>query len=70
MSFYCRLPFLYFVFFSVSLFLFFWWGGGRGVVTRFDVFVCNQWTASIIAHCDELLLVEIVAYKNTDIQDA
>jgi hypothetical protein len=40
------------------------------VVTRFDVFVCNQWTASIIAHCDELLLVEIVAYKNTDIQDA
>ena len=40
------------------------------MVTRFDVFVCNQWTASIIAHCDELLLVEIVAYKNTDIQDA
>ena len=59
-----------FCFFFCFSFSFFWWGGERGVVTRIDVFVCNQWTASIIAHCDELLLVEIVAYKNTDIQDA
>jgi hypothetical protein len=58
-----------FLFFFCFSFSFSWWGGG-GLVTKFDVFVCNQWTASIIAHCDELLLVEIVAYKNTDIQDA
>jgi len=39
----------------------------RGGVTRFDMSVCSQWIASIIAHYDELLLVEIVADKNTDI---
>ena len=45
---------------------FFLWGEGDGV-TRFDMLVCSQWIAPIIAHCDELLLVEIVADKNTDI---
>ena len=52
---YCRLDFL---------FIFFFGGGG---VTKFDMLVCSQWIASIIAHCDELLLVQIGADKNTDI---
>jgi hypothetical protein len=55
------------VFFFV-FFLIFWRNFVLGDgVTIFDMLVCSQWIASIIAHCDELVFVEIVAYKNTDI---
>ena len=38
--------------------------GGRVPATRFDMLVCRQWIALIIAHCDELLLVEMSQCHN------
>ena len=44
--------------------LFCFFVGGRVRVTRFDMLICRQWIALIIAHCDELLLVEMSPCHN------
>jgi hypothetical protein len=53
--------FCFLVFWFFGFLLFCW---GPVLATRFDMLVCRQWIALIIAHCDGLLLLEMSQCHN------